>query len=477
MNVCLLCNQLFARLSERLRLPFLTVSPCHRYCFALPLSFMKKISRVVPLLLAGVLGVQVASAAKPFFAQEFHLHDFDQSILDAMGYESTATASIAYFRELGSVSEDQARLRRAYEPIGCHPFYVMKNGKTEEQGYNCRSFFCTGYTKGPKVCRDTRGSAYGGVVEINRRLGLVTINDVRKLFADYPSNDRSDEMKLKIADMEKVRCKPFYLQEFDVIVGEGYACDEIGSYPHFSGAFNCVTDTRNKEGKVCNITVRDNEMDLRAQIVTNLPASSSSAGSSQSSIGSQSSQSSAISSVSSSESSSVQPVTFPDIEEGKYGYTAIVSLATRGIIRGYPDGTFRPRQTVNRAEFIHLLVQGLHPSKLQAETHCFPDVREEWFSPATCAARRLSWIAGYADGRFHGARTIKKSEALKIIVASMGVPLSSTGPLPPGTADGQWYTPYIRTAMELGLILEPSLYAESEVTRADAAVWMYRASK
>lgn len=178
-------------------------------------------------------------------------------------------------------------------------------------------------------------------------------------------------------------------------------------------------------------------------------------------------------------SSTVQLVTFPDVEEGKYGYTAIVSLATLGLVEGYADGTFKPYETINRAEFAQVLMNGLHASKLQGEIDCFPDVRDFWFSPAACAAKRLGWIKGYPDGRFSPGRTITKGEGLKIVIASLfeRSEMRTRAALPEGVPAHAWYVPYVRKAVEAKILLEPSFDGDAPAMRADAAVWMYRAAK
>ncbi len=441
--------------------------------------------RLRPLLLAVlsltfVASLAPAKAAEPYFAAQFRLHDFDDKILASLGHPS---ASIVYFREIASLTEDQARVRRQFDPIGCHAFYVMLGGQLLELGYNCRTFFCVGYVKGPRQCLDTRQKAYSGVAEISRRLGLVTIQDTRKLYEEYDVNDRTPEMKKRIEDLAVVRCRPLYLQEFDVVVGDGYSCDEIGRFPQFSGSFTCMDDSRNKEGLVCSIPQRDEEMKIRADIVARGLAGpawsrSSSSAASVSSSSAASAFGTNVSSVQSSSSVSSLPlVTFPDVDAGKYGYTAITALASRQIITGYPDGTFRPKNVVNRAEFLQMLLRGVHPNQLRQIGECFPDVRSEWFSPVVCTAKSLGWVNGYANGRFHPERTMKRSEAIKVIVSSLGQPLDSRAALPIGVSDSAWYTPYIRKAVELGIILETSFQAEGEVTRADAAVWMYRSAK
>jgi len=433
---------------------------------------MKKIIRT-SLLLTGLLWAGVVSAQRILTIPEFRLHDFDQSILKLLGYEGDA--SISYFREFASVSQAQLDERKKYEAVGCHPFYVMHNGQSVESGYNCRSFYCVGYRKGPKQCHDLDDRPTGGVVEIERRLGLVTVNDERKTFASFPDSQQTSSMKARVAELEPYRCSPFYLMHFDVAVGEGYSCEEVGEYPYFSSKHSCLVDWRGTGGKTCDVKERPNEMDIRKDAIIRAGGTFPSHSSSSSAAPQSSSSSSSVSSRGSS--SSAPLMSFPDVVEGKYGYTAITRLAGKGILSGYPDGMFRPSQTVNRAEFSKMLVGGLFAEEMKGEQACFSDVRTEWYATYVCAARRMQWIKGYEDGRFRPERTISKAEAIKIVVASLALPLDATLTLPPGIAPNAWYSPYIAKAIESGIILESTFMPEQSVTRADAAVWIYRAAK
>lgn len=76
---------------------------------------------------------------------------------------------------------------------------------------------------------------------------------------------------------------------------------------------------------------------------------------------------------------------FPDVSASHANYDAIIYVQSRGIVSGYPDGSFRPNQTINRAEFVKILV-GANESALLVENidkdtpMSFPDVRpEHWF--------------------------------------------------------------------------------------------------
>src|SRR5665213_2671719 len=46
---------------------------------------------------------------------------------------------------------------------------------------------------------------------------------------------------------------------------------------------------------------------------------------------------------------------FSDVPATDPASVALDDLHTRGIVDGYPDGTFRPNNTINRAEFVKIL--------------------------------------------------------------------------------------------------------------------------
>jgi hypothetical protein len=52
-------------------------------------------------------------------------------------------------------------------------------------------------------------------------------------------------------------------------------------------------------------------------------------------------------------------VGFPDVSSSYYARDSIASLTTRGVINGFEDGTFRPNDTVTRAQFASMLSKAL----------------------------------------------------------------------------------------------------------------------
>ena len=178
--------------------------------------------------------------------------------------------------------------------------------------------------------------------------------------------------------------------------------------------------------------------------------------------------------------SSAQAMTlFQDIA-GHENELAIQDLQERGIISGYPDGTFKPDQTLNRAELIKILVggTGIQPL-LQDYKSCFPDVQFEWFAPYVCYAKNKGWVQGYPDGTFKPGKTVNKVEAIKMLVNSQGydVPTTIIGIIFDDVDNSQWYAPFIQVAKAKGLLEETgtNFSPNGEMERGAISENIYRA--
>jgi|GEM_PF-3507815 len=148
---------------------------------------------------------------------------------------------------------------------------------------------------------------------------------------------------------------------------------------------------------------------------------------------------------------------FTDIGTRHRSYDAITYLSEQGVLEGYSDGTFQPDRTVNRAELLKILVGGqdIDPDPNRYR-NCFDDVKEEWFAKYVCYAKAQGWVEGYSDGTFRPAQTVNKVEALKMMVESYSLDIdeSSEGATFVDVAAGEWFTPYVMVAQNLGLLEE-----------------------
>lgn len=99
-------------------------------------------------------------------------------------------------------------------------------------------------------------------------------------------------------------------------------------------------------------------------------------------------------------------------------------LTSEGIVEGYGERQFGPSRLVNRAEFLKIamlsLPEGSRPA-LGGDTGCFPDVPAgQWFTPYVCAAKDAGVVKGNPDGTFRPERTVQYDEALKMLTILFG---------------------------------------------------------
>ncbi len=94
----------------------------------------------------------------------------------------------------------------------------------------------------------------------------------------------------------------------------------------------------------------------------------------------------------------------------------------KGIISPYADGTFRPSQSITRAEMVEMLVKamGLKPA---GDAAAFKDQKDipANVRPYVAKAAELNIIAGKGDGMFHPADSLTRAEASKVIIEMIEV--------------------------------------------------------
>ncbi|RUT29017.1 hypothetical protein EJP77_16585 [Paenibacillus zeisoli] len=102
-----------------------------------------------------------------------------------------------------------------------------------------------------------------------------------------------------------------------------------------------------------------------------------------------------------------------------------------GIVRGYQDGTFRPNQSVTRAEFAVMLMNTLKPQE-EGATLTFTDAGKisAWAQRSIAQAVQAGIVTGYEDGTFRADAHISRSEMAAMVAKALGQSagaVSSTG--------------------------------------------------
>jgi uncharacterized protein YkwD len=156
--------------------------------------------------------------------------------------------------------------------------------------------------------------------------------------------------------------------------------------------------------------------------------------------------------------------TFPDVNNTHNNFDSIEYVALEGIVNGYPDGTFKPDNTINRAEFTKIIIEATNPSA-QIGTNCFPDVTDEWFASYVCGARAQKIIDGYPDGTFKPSQKISFVEAAKIISLAFEYDTSDDTP---------WYKTYVETLSTRASIPLSIESFNHPITRGEMAEMIFR---
>lgn len=108
------------------------------------------------------------------------------------------------------------------------------------------------------------------------------------------------------------------------------------------------------------------------------------------------------------------PRTFSDIADSDY-QTELNGLACYQLVGGYEDGSFRPQQSITRAEFCALINRVLDLPLVESDAP-FTDVKEEdWFHAPVCAMTAKGFLAGYRDGTFRPENPITYQEIVAVM--------------------------------------------------------------
>lgn len=168
---------------------------------------------------------------------------------------------------------------------------------------------------------------------------------------------------------------------------------------------------------------------------------------------------------------------FTDVSPNDPNFAAIKYLSDNKIINGYPDGSFRPNQAVNRAEALKMLLlsEGVDIVSWPVP---FSDVpRDAWFAEYVQTAYKNKIASGYADGTFRAQNTVNKAEFLKLALETHGFTPEFVNEAPYlDVGINDWYAIYALYAKKANLIdvINNILEADKPMVRAQVAEMMYR---
>ena len=103
---------------------------------------------------------------------------------------------------------------------------------------------------------------------------------------------------------------------------------------------------------------------------------------------------------------------FSDASDDWYS-KAVNYVVGKGLISGYPNGTFKPNESITRAEFAQMISGYIKNEK--AGSSDFQDVKDHWAKDAIDKLYGNKNVTGYPDGSFKPNAKITRAEAVTIL--------------------------------------------------------------
>ena len=163
---------------------------------------------------------------------------------------------------------------------------------------------------------------------------------------------------------------------------------------------------------------------------------------------------------------------FSDVEAGTVVDEAVGILSNLSILEGFEDGTFKPEETVTRAQMAAIICRTLgYESQAQSSkgTTAFTDVAaDSWASGYINVAQAQGIINGYGNGMFGPNDKVTYEQAVKMIVAALGYDVAAA-------AKGGYPTGYLAIASAEGITKNANGRVGDAAARATVAVLVYNA--
>lgn len=174
-------------------------------------------------------------------------------------------------------------------------------------------------------------------------------------------------------------------------------------------------------------------------------------------------------------------ITYPDVNKAYWANEQISYVGTLGIIKGYPDGEFKPDGNITRAELATLLVR----TKMDGDENVpaatstiFRDVPlTHWAAKYVNLAATDKIVKGYPDGTFKPSNNITRAEGLTMIARFGGVKEYQYANQFVDVTVEHWAATTISGAYTEGMLVylkDQPFEPNRKLTRAEAVEMLYR---
>ncbi|HHZ20528.1 MAG TPA: S-layer homology domain-containing protein [Firmicutes bacterium] len=151
----------------------------------------------------------------------------------------------------------------------------------------------------------------------------------------------------------------------------------------------------------------------------------------------------------------VHAATISDVD-GHWAESAIRALVQSEVINGYPNGKFKPDQSITRAELAKILATAYGLNKT-GQTK-FSDTKGHWAEGYIATLAEKEVFTGYPDGTFQPERPVNRAEIITMLIRMTNLGTAEEKytfelePSFPDVAEDFWAFKYVEIANRLGIL-------------------------
>lgn len=179
------------------------------------------------------------------------------------------------------------------------------------------------------------------------------------------------------------------------------------------------------------------------------------------------------------ESKVIKAKLFSDLSASHEYYNAVSYLFKKGTVQGYPDGSFQPSKTVTRVEALKFIFSGLDKGTKPNLQVTFKDAYSgQWYSDYVATANTLGIVQGYPDGTLKPEQGVNRVEFLKMLINTLDIEIDPVVTEDPysDVNNLSWFAPYVQYAKVTNIFpVEGSqFHPANPMNRSEVAEVIYR---
>ncbi|MGI5911884.1 MAG: S-layer homology domain-containing protein [Syntrophomonadaceae bacterium] len=144
---------------------------------------------------------------------------------------------------------------------------------------------------------------------------------------------------------------------------------------------------------------------------------------------------------------------FSDVTPQDPNLIYIQYISQLNLIKGFPDGTFHPREGLTRAQAAVVLAQAAKLYTPAVSATPFSDLPvDHWAAPYITAAARAGYIQGFPDGSFRPDEQLTRAQGITLVMSLCTQPDRAVLPALLDIDSSHWAAPALATALALEMI-------------------------